>query len=174
MSVPNHLDIVTHAAAVQPAAHTVEGALAFLLRVIDVLPMEERAGLLLKPSGENIWPYRGQMVSNSRLCYPDGQLYKILTDVPTTNGPQWADDGTVDPSRYLAVTQEPPPPPPDPPTDNREIIARLDALTSRVETALSLLNVLADRPWPEYTAPIPALSWPFNTKAGTLVLKPKV
>src|SRR6185436_15696744 len=100
MPILNHLDAVQYVYSLQPAEKTLPGALAFLLRLLDALPVSERAGLLLKPAGENIVPYNGQMVSAGRICYPDGQLYKVLTDVPTTNGPSWQDDGTVDPSRY--------------------------------------------------------------------------
>jgi hypothetical protein len=35
------------------------------------------------------------------MCYPDGHIYKLLSDVPTTNGPSWQDDGLVDRSLYV-------------------------------------------------------------------------
>jgi hypothetical protein len=103
----NHLDIVRAESDRLPAEHTVAGALDFLVRVLRRLPAEERAGLLLKPTGENIVPYRGHLVSASRICYPDGLLVKLLTDVPTTNGPQWAEEDRVETSRYLPIDAPP-------------------------------------------------------------------
>lgn len=58
-------------------------------------------GLLLKPAGENIVRWHGRWFSASRVCLPDGRIFKVLTDVPTTNGPSWQDNGTVDPSLYV-------------------------------------------------------------------------
>lgn len=142
----NHADIVQAVYAEQPAERTLAGALAFLLRLLPRLPPLERAGLLLKPAGENITPYNGQMVSAGRICYPSGQIFKVLTDVPTTNGPGWADDGTVDPSRYLAVQAKEPdkePEKPVEPTDHVVIIQKLDALTA-------LVQALTARPFPDY------------------------
>ena len=60
----------------------------------------EGVGLLIKTGGENIVSWQGYSFSASRVCYPDGHIYKVLTDVPTTNGPTWADNGFVDPSLY--------------------------------------------------------------------------
>jgi hypothetical protein len=94
--------------AVLPA-RTVEGVLGYLTALLDALPRFEQAGYLLKPAGENIAPLPdGTLVSVGRVCYPDGQLYKVLTDVPN-GGPEWADDGTVDPSRYRAFVASAPP-----------------------------------------------------------------
>lgn len=69
------------------------------------LKLADTAGLLAKPAGENIAPYKGTLVSKSRICYPNGQLYKVLTDAGPggANGPGWADDGVVDASRYVKV-----------------------------------------------------------------------
>lgn len=62
----------------------------------------EGCGLLIKTAGENIVTYHGEPFSVSRVCYPDGQLWKILADVGPNgaNRPQWADDGTVPIDRY--------------------------------------------------------------------------
>lgn len=59
------------------------------------------AGLLRKPSGENIVLWHGTWFSASRICFPDGRIYKVLIDVPTTNGPTFQDNGTVDASLYV-------------------------------------------------------------------------
>lgn len=108
----NHFDVVDRLHSEQPPAHTLEGALEFLLRVVRALPADEAAaGLLLKPGGDNIVEYNGRMVSASRICYPTGAIVKVLTDVPSTNGPSWQDDGeVVDADRYVAVigSSEPP------------------------------------------------------------------
>jgi hypothetical protein len=61
----------------------------------------EKAGLLIKTGGENIITWHGMSFSAGRICYPDGHIYKVLTDIPATNGPSWQDDGFVDPSRYV-------------------------------------------------------------------------
>lgn len=55
-------------------------------------------GLLIKDGGENVVTWQGKSYSASRICWPDGRIVKVLSDVPTTNGPSWQDGGTVDPS----------------------------------------------------------------------------
>lgn len=80
--------------------HTVEGAFEVTKRVAWLL-RGEGAGLLIKNGGENIVSWRGYSFAAARVCYPDGHIYKILTDVPTTNGPGWSDNGYVDPSLYV-------------------------------------------------------------------------
>lgn len=140
--MPNHGDIVQAVWNEQPPEHTLAGALAFLLRLLPRLPANEAAGLLLKDAGENIIPFNGQLVSAGRICYPSGEIVKVLTDVPTTNGPSWQDDGLVDPSRYLAVEQEPqkesekePDKEPPPVVDLSVVHAKLDAVLAAL-TAL--------------------------------------
>jgi len=61
------------------------------------------AGLLIKPNGENIVSWRGYTFAAARICYPDGHIYKVLTDVGRggANGPSWQDEGLVDRNRYL-------------------------------------------------------------------------
>ncbi len=107
----DHGDIVQEQHAAAPPAKTVEGALAFLLRVIKRLQYRypaERVGLLIKTAGENIVPYEDTSVSAGRICYPDFDLLvKILSDVPTTNGPIWDTDPGIPTTGhhggYLAV-----------------------------------------------------------------------
>jgi hypothetical protein len=65
----------------------------------------EGAGLLLKPGGENIAAWQGNLFSASRIVYPDGHLYKVIYDAGPggANGASWQDEG-VDPalrSRYF-------------------------------------------------------------------------
>jgi hypothetical protein len=79
---------------------TVEDAFEVAKRVAWAL-RGEKAGLLIKDGGENIISWHGLSFSAGRICYPDGHIYKVLTDIPATNGPSWQDDGFVDPSRYV-------------------------------------------------------------------------
>ena len=81
-------------------ARTEEGAFEVTKRVAWLL-RGQGAGLLIKNGGENIVPWKGYSFSAARICYPDGHIYKLLTDVPTTNGPSWQDNGFVDRSLYL-------------------------------------------------------------------------
>jgi hypothetical protein len=79
---------------------TVEDAFEVAKRVAWAL-RGEKAGLLIKTGGENIISWHGMSFSAGRICYPDGHIYKVLSDIPATNGPSWQDDGFVDPSRYV-------------------------------------------------------------------------
>ena len=61
------------------------------------------AGLLEKPGGENIVAWQGHSFAAARLCYPNGQLVKILSDVGAggANAPSWQIEDIVDASRYV-------------------------------------------------------------------------
>jgi hypothetical protein len=61
------------------------------------------AGLLIKASGDNVVLWQGYSLSASRICYPDGHIYKIMSDAGPggTNGPEFADNDFVDPSLYV-------------------------------------------------------------------------
>jgi hypothetical protein len=84
------------------APRTVEGAFDVTKRVAWAL-RGEGAGLLIKPGGENIVTWRGISFAAARICYPDGKIWKVLTDVPSTNGPSWQDNGYVDRNLYVAA-----------------------------------------------------------------------
>jgi hypothetical protein len=86
-------------AAVNPA-HTVEGAFEVTKRVAWLL-RGSGGGLLIKNGGENIVSWMGYSFAAARICYPDGHIYKVLSDVPTTNGPSWQDNDFVDRSLYV-------------------------------------------------------------------------
>ena len=60
-------------------------------------------GLLIKNGGENIVSWQGYSFSAGRVCFPDGHIYKVITDVGPggANGPQWADNDFVDRSLYV-------------------------------------------------------------------------
>ena len=52
----------------------------------------EGAGLLIKTSGENIVPWKGYVFAAGRICYPDGHIIKVISDVGPggANGPDLA------------------------------------------------------------------------------------
>jgi hypothetical protein len=80
------------------------GALAFeVVKRVAWLLRGEGGGLLIKDSGENIIFWKGQWFSISRMCYPDGHIFKVISDAGDggTNGPSWSDNGFVDPSKYV-------------------------------------------------------------------------
>lgn len=62
----------------------------------------EHAGLLIK-GGETVVLWQGYSLSASRVCYPDGHIFKILSDAGPggTSGPEWSDNGFVAPSLYV-------------------------------------------------------------------------
>jgi hypothetical protein len=86
-------------AAVNPA-HTEAGAFEVTKRIAWLL-RGEGGGLLIKNGGENIVSWKGYSFAAARICYPDGHIYKVLSDVPSTNGPSWQDNGFVDRSLYV-------------------------------------------------------------------------
>jgi hypothetical protein len=63
----------------------------------------EGAGLLIKGSGDGTVSWQGYSFSASRICYPDGHIWKILSDAGPggANGPQWSDNDSVDPTLYV-------------------------------------------------------------------------
>lgn len=81
--------------------HTPEGAFDVTKRVAWLLS----ARLLLKPGGENIVSWHGQSFSASRIVY-QGHMIKLLSDVPTTNGPSWQDEGLTDQPSVPALNPE--------------------------------------------------------------------
>jgi hypothetical protein len=145
MSQPDHADVISAEHASHPPARTVNGALAFLLHVIAVLKRkfpDERVGLLKKTAGENIVPYGGTKVSASRLVYPDHNfIVKVLTDVPTTNGPSWQTEQGI-PNEghhggYLAVgsDEQPLPVTPSQPVERMALLeSQVTGLEREVET----------------------------------------
>jgi hypothetical protein len=86
-------------ASVRPA-HTTEGAFEVTKRVAWLL-RASGGGLLIKNGGENIVSWKGRSFAAARICFPDGHIWKVLSDVPTTNGPSWQDNDFVDRSLYV-------------------------------------------------------------------------
>jgi hypothetical protein len=63
----------------------------------------EGAGLLIKGGGDNVVIWQGFSLSASRICYPDGHIYKLMSDAGPggANSPQFSDNAFVDPSLYV-------------------------------------------------------------------------
>jgi len=63
----------------------------------------EGAGLLIKNGGENVTSWKSYNFSASRICYPDGHIFKVISDAGPggANGASWQDNGYVDRSLYL-------------------------------------------------------------------------
>lgn len=150
----NHLSIVQDEHAKQPpVSGSLESVFAFEQRVLARLAKEfpgERWGYL-KKGGENTIEFEGETVKVGRVCDPSSQLYKICTDIPTTNAPIWNDDGilTVDfpgssPDDWYMPFDGAVEPPVDPPVDpTPELKAQLDRIeenTSRTHAAVIALT----------------------------------
>src|SRR6185503_6083806 len=54
-------------------------------------------GLLIKNGGENIVSFHGLSFSASRICFPDGHIFKIISDAGPggANSPTFSDDDFV-------------------------------------------------------------------------------
>jgi hypothetical protein len=61
------------------------------------------AGLLIKSGGENAVLWQGYSFSATRVCYPDGHIYKIIGDAGPggANSPGWSDNEFVDRTTYV-------------------------------------------------------------------------
>jgi hypothetical protein len=159
----DHSDVVRQVAAIHPVAKTVDGAFQFTLEVLAALNAQfpqERAGLLEKVLGDNIVPYAGTLVSAGRIAYPNQHSIKLLSDIPSTNNPEWVDEGPVSlggfMKGYLAVpigpTSQPPivvnvPATPAPIFDTTaleaqiaDLIAKVDNLTKADDDAHKSIN----------------------------------
>jgi len=86
-------------AAVNPP-HTAEGAFEVTKRIAWLL-RGSGGGLLIKNGGENIVSWKGYSFAAARICFPDGHIWKVLSDVPTTNGATWQDNDFVDRGLYV-------------------------------------------------------------------------
>jgi len=92
-------------AVVQPGS---SGTRAFeVTKRVAWLLRGQGAGLLIKNGGENTISWAGYSFSISRICYPDGHIYKVISDAGDggANGPTYADNGFVDPSLYVPAIQ---------------------------------------------------------------------
>jgi hypothetical protein len=89
------------ASALPPRPRTVEDALRYITALLAVLPPGEQAGYVKGPAGgENVAPLPdGTLVRISRVMYPDGQIYKVMSDAPN-GGAQWVAED-VRPDLYV-------------------------------------------------------------------------
>lgn len=117
----------------------VELAFEIVKRVAWLLK-DEGAGLLIgPPGGENIVQWNGYYFRAGRICYPDGQIYKVLTGVEDGpelgfHDPSWSDDGLVETSLYVPAMDPGedinmnwmacPLPPPDPSTESTDTLPK--------------------------------------------------
>jgi hypothetical protein len=107
-NIANHSDIVIAAYSANPPDKTsIASIFNFTRRAAwqlkDITTDDPHpCGLLIKNGGENIFVCGGVSYSISRLCYPNGHIFKILADAGPNgaNQPQWVDDGFVDVSLY--------------------------------------------------------------------------
>lgn len=150
----NHVDEVKSLAAKFPIDRTSEKSIfQFTKRVAFELHKVDGCGLLIKDGGENVVIENGKSYSISRVCYPDGQIYKILSDAGPggANGPQWSDDGKVEPNRFaepIPVGDAPQEPPgPDPSLGARVTKLEGDLLNvfGSLENVVKAVNFLNDQ-----------------------------
>src|SRR5215471_1300794 len=74
-----------------------------LVKRVAWLLRGQGAGLLIKTGGENTIIWQGYSFSASRICYPDGHIYKLLSDAGPggANLPQFSDNDFVDKTLYV-------------------------------------------------------------------------
>lgn len=150
-NTPKEPKMINHEAEVKQLAQqfpidnrTVSSIFEFTKRVVEKLSKIDNCGFEQK-TGENVIIYNNQSVSISRVMYPDGQLFKILSDAGPNgnNGPQWALDDKIDSSRYIPFTNTPNTIPPDNPPTNNGLEERLtDLINKRMADLENKINNL--------------------------------
>jgi hypothetical protein len=67
------------------------------------LMRDQGAGLLIKSGGDGTMAWQGYSFSASRICFPNGHIYKVIADAGPggTNLPVYADNDFVDPTLYV-------------------------------------------------------------------------
>ena len=96
---PSALDSCIHD-EVNPAQGSVTDAFT-ITKLMAWALRGQGAGLLIKNGGDNIVSWQGYSFSAGRICYPDGHIWKVVSDVGGANGASWSDNGFVDPSLYV-------------------------------------------------------------------------
>lgn len=100
--VPDHLDVVTaiwNLAPLGPSSPEVD-LYRFVQAVANALLSVDpplTCGLLHKPTGANIYTCAGETYSIARICYDNGQVYKIVIDADPGGQrlPGWAYNGLL-------------------------------------------------------------------------------
>jgi hypothetical protein len=74
-----------------------------VVKRIAWLRRSQGAGLLIKNGGEGAVLWQGYSFSASRICFPDGHIYKVIIDAGAggSNLPTFADNDFVDTSLYV-------------------------------------------------------------------------
>jgi hypothetical protein len=74
-----------------------------VVKRIAWLRRSQGAGLLIKNGGEGAILWQGYSFSASRICYPDGHIYKVIIDAGAggQNLPTYADNDFVDTTLYV-------------------------------------------------------------------------
>jgi hypothetical protein len=97
-----HFDVVQRVAATLLYEQTLAYAWKLTTGVAWAL-RDEGCGLHQRPAGgENVMPVGDEFYGASRVMYPDGELYKVVSDAGDggENGAQWSREEPIDPSRY--------------------------------------------------------------------------
>lgn len=139
----DHADFARQAfdtSALPPTPRTVQDALRYIRALLALLPAGEEAGYVKGPAGgENVTALPdGTLVRISRVMYPDGQIYKVMSDAPN-GGPQWVEED-VRPELYVPFTDghtiggaTPTPTPTPPSVDLTPLLARVADLERHME-----------------------------------------
>lgn len=127
----NHLELVQQAFDANPLPPTpraVDSITPILVWLLGHLPAAEQAGYTKSSAGASntIQLADGTYVRVARVSYPDGQIYKFMSDVPN-GGPQWVAED-VRPDLYLPVAGPIGPESGTPSADLTPVLVRLAAL----------------------------------------------
>lgn len=122
----------------------VEDVRPYLLRTLELLPAADQIGYCkAPPGGENsITLPDGTLVRVGRVCWPNGQIVKIMFDVPN-GGPQWVEED-VQPALYHPYADDHEPPDPEPPPDD-ELAERVTALEQQAKMQALINKGLQDQ-----------------------------
>jgi hypothetical protein len=146
----DHRDLADRAFALSglqptPPNRTTPQVFAYLVRLLSLLPAAEQAGYVkAPPDGENVIALPdGTIVRTARVMTPDGQIYKVMNNVPNGD-PQWVAED-VRPELYVPFTgaHAEPGEPGEP--GSGEIDDRLKLLEDQVGTLLVRLEDKADK-----------------------------
>lgn len=74
-----------------------------VIKRVAWLARGDGAGLLIKTGGDNVVLWQGYSFSSSRICFPNGHIYKLISDAGPGGGnnPIFSDNGFVDTALYV-------------------------------------------------------------------------
>jgi hypothetical protein len=148
-----HLDVVQRVAATLLYEQTLAYAWKLTTGVAWALK-DEGCGLHQRPAGgENVMPVGDEFYGASRVMYPDGDLYKVVSDAGPNgeNGATWDREKSIEPSRYRPAIEPAGSAPPAPePTftliDTSRLEAILAALINQATALEARVKELEARP----------------------------